>query len=38
MKAINEAKKLLGIKYVFGGNSPEKGFDSSGLVQYIIKV
>lgn len=33
---VNEAKKYLGVKYVYGGSSP-KGFDCSGLVQYVCK-
>lgn len=33
---VNEAKKYLGVKYVYGGTSP-KGFDCSGLVQYVCK-
>ncbi len=31
---VNEAKKYLGIKYVYGGSTP-KGFDCSGLVKYV---
>ena len=32
---VNEAKKYLGIKYVYGGSTP-KGFDCSGLVKYVL--
>lgn len=31
---INTAKKMLGVKYRYGGSSPGTGFDCSGLVQY----
>lgn len=34
---VNEAKKYLGTKYVYGGNSPSTGFDCSGLVQYVCR-
>jgi cell wall-associated NlpC family hydrolase len=27
---------LIGIRYVFGGRSPETGFDCSGLVRYVF--
>ncbi len=34
---IKTAKKLLGIKYHFGGKTPKTGFDCSGLVYYAHK-
>ncbi len=34
---IKTAKKMLGIKYFFGGKSPKTGFDCSGLVYYAHK-
>lgn len=33
---ISEAKKLLGYKYRYGGETPKEGFDSSGLIQYVF--
>jgi N-acetylmuramoyl-L-alanine amidase len=33
-KIVESAKKYLGVRYVWGGTSP-KGFDCSGLVQYV---
>jgi len=35
-KILNNAKKYLGGKYVWGGTQP-KGFDCSGYVQYLYK-
>jgi cell wall-associated NlpC family hydrolase len=32
-----EAMSMLGIKYRYGGNSPETGLDCSGLVRYVFK-
>ena len=34
---VNEARKYLGTRYVYGGNSPSTGFDCSGLVQYVCR-
>ncbi|HHX72200.1 MAG TPA: SH3 domain-containing protein, partial [Clostridiales bacterium] len=32
---VNFAKTMIGIPYVYGGASPETGFDCSGLTQYV---
>lgn len=34
---IKTAKNMLGVKYRYGGTSPSRGFDCSGLVQYSHK-
>ncbi|CAM3440978.1 transglycosylase SLT domain-containing protein [Nocardioides dubius] len=34
---VNEAKKYLGLPYVWGGTDPAKGLDCSGLVQLVYK-
>ena len=34
---VENAKELLGVKYVWGGNTPQSGLDCSGLLYYIKK-
>lgn len=34
---IQTARRMLGVKYRYGGTSPSQGFDCSGLVQYSHK-
>ncbi|HET7690394.1 MAG TPA: transglycosylase SLT domain-containing protein [Nocardioidaceae bacterium] len=34
---VDEARKYLGIPYVWGGTDPNKGLDCSGLVQLVYK-
>lgn len=34
---INTAQQYIGVPYVYGGHSPEKGFDCSGLVFYVFQ-
>lgn len=34
---VQEAARYLDIPYVFGGSTPEEGFDCSGLVQYVFE-
>lgn len=33
-KALDEARKLQGVRYLWAGNSPATGFDCSGMTQY----
>lgn len=34
---VEEAKKYLGVPYLWGGTDPEKGLDCSGLLQLVYK-
>src|SRR5690348_10434389 len=34
---VNEAKKYLGVPYVWGGTGPKTGLDCSGLTQLVYK-
>lgn len=34
---VSFAKKYLGTKYVYGGNTPEEGFDCSGFTKYVYQ-
>ncbi|MEZ5479043.1 MAG: C40 family peptidase [Thiolinea sp.] len=36
-RVIYNAEKQIGTKYVWGGDSPETGFDCSGLVQHSMQ-
>lgn len=33
---VSMARAQVGTKYVLGGNSPDRGFDCSGLVRYVM--
>ena len=34
---VENAKELVGVRYVWGGNTPQYGLDCSGLLYYIQK-
>ncbi len=35
-KVVNYAKKQIGVKYVYAGNTPKQGFDCSGFTKYVF--
>lgn len=35
-KVVNYAKKQIGIKYKYAGNTPKEGFDCSGFTKYVF--
>lgn len=37
LTVVKTARKMLGVKYRYGGTNPSRGFDCSGLVQYSHK-
>jgi cell wall-associated NlpC family hydrolase len=37
LAVVEEARKYLGVPYLWGGTDPEKGLDCSGLVQLVYK-
>ena len=37
-ETLDNAKQLIGVRYIRGGTSPETGFDCSGFVGHVFKV